>query len=320
MSGSNQLRSALDRATTERNTAGGSFARFASSVDLTRSGPGGSCGAISIVPCGMSPGRRSSSSGSGILPEWTSDAAPREAVARQAEIVKGVREGTHTARSKSLTVAEAGSVWLDAAQADGLERATVAGYRQHLEAHLVPFIGDVKLADLTVASIAVLQDRLRTAGRSASLVRKVRTSLGQLLSAALERGLVTRNIVRELPKKKRKRAEQKPKLKAGIDIPLPHEINAILSHAGRWRPLLLVAAFTGLRASELRPPLAGYRPRGAGAACPAACRLLQRDRQAEIRDQRAHGPVRQDGAAYAEGVAPGLPAWRPGVPERQGQR
>jgi integrase len=39
----------------------------------------------------------------------------------------------------------------------------------------------------------------------------------------------------------------------GEDIPTPAEIRLILEHAKpRWRPFLLTAAFTGLRASELR--------------------------------------------------------------------
>jgi integrase len=43
------------------------------------------------------------------------------------------------------------------------------------------------------------------------------------------------------------------KLKIGVDIPSPDEIRAIITHLeGRWRPLLLTAIFTGLRASELR--------------------------------------------------------------------
>jgi integrase len=42
-------------------------------------------------------------------------------------------------------------------------------------------------------------------------------------------------------------------LKVGIDIPSPDEIRAILNHASRrWRPLIMTAAFTGLRSSELR--------------------------------------------------------------------
>ena len=46
---------------------------------------------------------------------------------------------------------------------------------------------------------------------------------------------------------------QRGKLKIGVDIPTPDEIRAIVAHLdGRWRPLLLTAIFTGLRASELR--------------------------------------------------------------------
>ena len=43
------------------------------------------------------------------------------------------------------------------------------------------------------------------------------------------------------------------KLKVGVDIPSPDEIRAFIARLdGRWRPLLLTAIFTGLRASELR--------------------------------------------------------------------
>jgi integrase len=46
---------------------------------------------------------------------------------------------------------------------------------------------------------------------------------------------------------------QKGKLKIGVNIPRPDEIKAIIANAkGRWRPLLITAIFTGLRASELR--------------------------------------------------------------------
>jgi len=45
----------------------------------------------------------------------------------------------------------------------------------------------------------------------------------------------------------------KGKLKVGVDIPTRDEVLAIVAHAeGRWKPFLLTAIFTGLRASELR--------------------------------------------------------------------
>ena len=91
------------------------------------------------------------------------------------------------------------------------------------------------------------------------MVRKVRISLSSLLSDAQERGLVSRNVVRDLRKTRARGVErkaerrQKGKLKVGVDIPTREEIKAIVEAAkGRWRPVLLTAIFTGLRSSELR--------------------------------------------------------------------
>lgn len=95
--------------------------------------------------------------------------------------------------------------------------------------------------------------------RSPAMVRKVRVSLSSLLSDAQERGLVSRNVVRELRKQRGRAADrrsdkrQKGKLKIGVHIPTRDEIRAIIAAAaGRWRPVVLTAIFTGLRASELR--------------------------------------------------------------------
>ena len=59
--------------------------------------------------------------------------------------------------------------------------------------------------------------------------------------------------VLQQPPSGRLEKRQKGKLKIGVDIPTPDEIKAIIANAkGRWRPLLIAAIFTGLRASELR--------------------------------------------------------------------
>ena len=158
------------------------------------------------------------------------------------------------ALSKSATIREAGEAWLEAA--GDLERGTRLQYRQHLNLHIVPHIGRIKLAEFSPPMLAKFEADLPKGGCSPSMVRKVRVSLGSILAHAQLHGMVARNIVRELgrlKRTKRNKAEQKQKLKVGVDIPTPAEIAAILAHAtGRWRPLLLVASFTGLRASELR--------------------------------------------------------------------
>jgi integrase len=91
------------------------------------------------------------------------------------------------------------------------------------------------------------------------MVRRIITSLSTIISDAQERGLVARNVVKDL-RSRRKRGKQKQhddrhagKLKVGVDIPSPDEIRAFVAALdGRWRPILLTATFTGLRASELR--------------------------------------------------------------------
>ena len=88
------------------------------------------------------------------------------------------------------------------------------------------------------------------------MIRGMLGSLGALLGDAQERGLVIRNVVRERGRRRRGQPGQdrhKGKLKVGIDIPTPNEVRTLLAQAhGRWRPFLLTAIFSGLRASELR--------------------------------------------------------------------
>src|SRR5258708_39490666 len=88
------------------------------------------------------------------------------------------------------------------------------------------------------------------------MIKRVVGDLGSILADAQERGMVAQNVVRSLSerKKKRTKAEQRRKLKVGVDIPTPEEIKAIMARqeALPARALLLVVIFTGLRSSELR--------------------------------------------------------------------
>jgi integrase len=90
--------------------------------------------------------------------------------------------------------------------------------------------------------------------RSPSMVKRVITALSSILADAQDAGFVAQNVCRSLSrKKKRSKAQQRRKLRVGVDIPTPGEVRAIVGKLeGRWRPLILTALFTGLRASELR--------------------------------------------------------------------
>src|SRR5262245_27273798 len=186
-------------------------------------------------------------------------AKKRDADAHHAIVGVAVRAGTHTADSKSITVAKAAELWLESSDAAGLERTTITAYRQHAELHIIPVLGALRLSQLTVPLVRGFEERLRKDGRSPAMVRKARRSLGALLADAQERGLVGQNVVRSLRTNRRNvERRQNGKLKVGVDIPAPDEIRAIVAalprcpDPQRWRPLLLTAIFTGLRSSELR--------------------------------------------------------------------
>jgi integrase len=113
----------------------------------------------------------------------------------------------------------------------------------------------VKLAQLTVPVVRDFMDRLRTEKRSPAMVKRVVSDLGAILADAQERGTVAQNVVRSLSRRKKDQhgRRHKRQLKIGVDIPTPVEIKAIIANLDdRWRPLILTAIFTGLRASELR--------------------------------------------------------------------
>src|SRR5215469_6355643 len=56
----------------------------------------------------------------------------KEASAGLAHTVVEIKQGTHTPAHLSPTVLEAGEAWIAQAETDGLERASVRQYRQHL--------------------------------------------------------------------------------------------------------------------------------------------------------------------------------------------
>jgi integrase len=180
----------------------------------------------------------------------------REATAFDAQTHVEVTGRIHVADADTITVAAAGKHWISACEAADLERSTVDQYGQHLRLHIVPFVGAMRLNEITVPVIRSFLDQLKTNGRSAAMIRAVRVSLGALLSDAQERGLVVRNAVKDIGRSKSKSksaSRHKEQVQVGVDIPTTAEVRAILGKAeGKPRAFILTAVLTGMRASELR--------------------------------------------------------------------
>ena len=162
-----------------------------------------------------------------------------------------VARGTFTADSTSITVSEAAVLWLERCEQDGLETATMTGYRSHVRYHIEPLIGGERLSRLSTPRVEQFRDELLSGDRSRALAKKVLGSLKAILKEAQRRGLVAQNVARDVTVKTGGR--HKKRLEVGRDIPTPEEIRKRLATAsGRWRPLMVTAVFTGLRSSELR--------------------------------------------------------------------
>ncbi len=177
-------------------------------------------------------------------------ATKREADAFRTEMGYEVSQGTHSRASASIRVAQAGKEWVKQGELDGLERATLREYRNHLKHHINPLLGTVKLSDLSVPTVNNFRNRLLEHGCSQAMAKKALGSLGALIATAQDNGKVSRNVVREMTGR-RKRGTKRHKKR--VEIPTKDEIRSMLNEAeGHWRPLIVTAIFTGFRASELR--------------------------------------------------------------------
>jgi integrase len=148
------------------------------------------------------------------------------------------------------TVASAAKAWLESASGRDLERTTVNQYRQHIDLHIAPRIGRLKLAKLTTEMVEAFRDQL-VADMSRPLARKVMVSLRSLLKAN-KAGHIGLGVTVAGSRRKEKHAAH---LETGRDYPTPSEVRRLIKAAeddSRMHALILVAAFTGLRASELR--------------------------------------------------------------------
>jgi integrase len=157
-------------------------------------------------------------------------------------------QGVHTPLSVSPLLREAAAMWIKQAERNGLEATTLKQYREHVDLHICPYVGALKLSQLTTAAaINGFIDKLYDDGRSPQMIAKVIVSLGSIFREARRRGLAVTIPTKDLNLNLSKRDDPRPV------IPTKAELQAIIAGAkGRWRALILVAIFAGLRASELR--------------------------------------------------------------------
>jgi integrase len=166
-------------------------------------------------------------------------ASKREAEAWAVEALHEVARGVHTPASASITVAVCFQRWIEHCEAEGLEFGTIRQRRQHLRLHVEPFIGREKLSELTAPQLYEFLDRLRSAGRSVAMRRKVLTNLKTAIGHAQSQGRVAQNVARGVRLKSSEQRTSGGPLREAVDYPTKAELHRLIDAApDRVRALL----------------------------------------------------------------------------------
>ena len=148
--------------------------------------------------------------------------------------------------SNTTTISDACKAWLKRCERDELERATLRSYRNHVDHHIAPAIGELCLASLSRADVRDFIDDMLDKN-SRAMTDKVLRSLRSALNEALDREWIDNNVA--LSVKLRRSSRNAP----DRVIPTKDEIKTMLSTVpARHRPLIVTAIYTGMRMSELR--------------------------------------------------------------------
>jgi hypothetical protein len=175
----------------------------------------------------------------------------READDYYAKVRIDVRAGMHTAPAKSVTIADAFQRWVEHGQAEGLEFGTIRQRCQHLRHHVEPFVGRVKLAELTLPRVNEFLAELRDAGRSLAMRRKVLTNLKSAITYAQGQGWVAQNVAKVAGIKSSDRDASAGPLREGVDFPTKKELSALIDQVSdRWRAFIVTMIFTGMRKTK----------------------------------------------------------------------
>lgn len=158
-----------------------------------------------------------------------------------------LRQAVKTARThrKRPTLSAYASSWL-AARAPGLKPSVARKYMTSLDLHILPALGTMKVDSLTPADVRkYVNERIRSGAAGNTVLnelRLMRTIAGDSVADGVTIRLWTFRVE---PPKPRKWTEDDPNL---LTAP---QLRAMLEHVpDKWRPLVLLLGFTGLRWGE----------------------------------------------------------------------
>lgn len=170
----------------------------------------------------------------------------RDAEAYLDQIKRQIADGVFVHEDNTVTVEQASNAYLVSAQGRRLQASTIRKYRQHINLHIIPLLGEKRLTKLSEAAVHEFIDDM-LAANSVAMTREVFRTLSAVIKLAQGRGWVGRHIINDKSIKPPKAGQ------CEIRMPTRSEITALEAVTDdRYGPLLKTALLTGLRLGELR--------------------------------------------------------------------
>lgn len=145
------------------------------------------------------------------------------------------QRGEHVRRSSDAPILrDFAADWIDRRRAAGLSEATLKTNSLIFDKHLDPYLGGLRIGDLSPRRFDEWRCELEAADASTYMLNRSKTLLGQLLADARRLGFVTLTAAHGLPTVCRKRGEE--------GLPRPsrsRRCGQAFSNAGTWARRLL---------------------------------------------------------------------------------
>ena len=178
----------------------------------------------------------------------------REAQAELNRLLADLDSGKYVHRTRT-SLGKYLSGWMDALGTSGRAESTISSYRHTLRLHVIPYIGDADLQQLTAIDIDRLYAHLLKSGRrnakggplSNRTVRYVHTVLSCALADAVRKGLLSTNPASAASPPSAKSARP-PEMKWWTPEELRHFLEESADH--EYGTIFRLLAMTGMRRGE----------------------------------------------------------------------
>lgn len=172
-----------------------------------------------------------------------------EANEKLGEIEKKIRQGAFIAVRELPRFSAVAGAWL-ASKEPNIRYSTYRGYEGHMENHLIPYFGKLKINQVNFDTIERFKTHALGNGVTPPTLRKILITLGGVMIFATRMRYIDFNPVREVEKPRGRSLHDE---KAEMIILKPEEIQTLLGSVDipKERALFMAAVLTGMREGEL---------------------------------------------------------------------